>query len=597
MIYRIRYLSTPFKVIQRFQSAVHERRFVSSVSNYAESPAKLTQSYYHHASSVPYRYRTVGQQLDHLTLIQPTFECYVFQGENKRYTLKTLKDEIDSIAVSLLELGFEKNDRLAVWLPNTSENVSMTYACSKLGVIKVNINPAYQDRELSYCLNKVGCKGLVMQPKVKSIDSLNILKRIIPELEHQSGDLNSKLIPSLKHVIITGDSTPVSGTHSYNYLLNRGANKRQNELFERQNFLDPDTPLAIYFTSGTTGSPKAAILTNFNMANNGRVFKLLYSDYFEKLCCPIPLFHVFGEVCGTLNSITNGFSTIFPSMLPDTVATMKAIEQERCTCLIGAPIIFQNILTHVDRKKYDMSSLLFGIVGAAPVSLQLLETIEREIPIKYISQGYGMTENAAALTMSVFANEDKQRRHGSVGKAMPRLEVKLVNKNGETVPIGEVGEIWARGYNVMKGYWNDPDKTRETITNENWLKTGDVATMDDEGYLYFHSRQKEMVIIGGLNVYPVEIEHTLVEHPQIADAQVFGIPDVKYGEVLCAWIKLKEHEHGDIQEIKDFLSKRLAFYKIPKHIKIVESFIEYMTPTGKVQKSKLIEIAKELNKI
>ncbi|CAF0891555.1 unnamed protein product [Didymodactylos carnosus] len=577
------------------------RQYLSSRSNHsyiAKPTTKLQESYYHHASSLPFIYKTVGQHLDSLASASPRHECYIFSGEDKRYTYKSFKDEVDSVATSLLQLGFEKHDRLGVWLPNTSENVAMTYICSKLGIIKVNINPAYLERELQYCLNKVGCKGLIMQPKVKTIDCLNILHKITPELQHSKpGDLKSQAVPTLKHVILTG-SKSVASMHSYNELLNNGGNGRQKTLFEYQDLMDSDTPLAIFYTSGTTGTPKAATLTNFNIINNGHALQAIDPDFMKKVCCPIPLFHIFGEVCGTFNASIDGNTVVFPALLPDTVATMKSINEEKCTAIIGAPIIFRDLLSHSDRKKYNLSSLEFAIIGAAPSAPALLEQLEQEIPIKNVCQGYGMTENAAAMTLSAFAGSDKIKRFGSVGKAMPRLEVKLVNENGETVAVGHEGEVWVRGYNVMKGYYGDLDKTREILTESNWLKTGDVAVMDEEGYLYFRSRQKEMVIIGGINVYPTEIENVITEHPKIAEAQVFGVTDKRYGEELCAWIKLKPNEHIDIKDIEGFLSNRVAFFKIPKHIKIVNSFADYTTPTGKVQKFKLSHtVAKELNRI
>ncbi|CAF1235808.1 unnamed protein product [Didymodactylos carnosus] len=596
------------KMIKNFcYSRLHHVLSTSFRQQYRYYHEKLRQSYYYHASSLPLYYRTAGQRLDDLTHLFPEHECFVFKSENnKRYTYKSFKDEVDSIALSLLKLGFEKNDRLGVWLPNTSENVMMTYACSKLGIIKVHINPAYMDRELDYCLNKVGCKGLVLQSNIKKIDCLNILKKLIPELAYSKPNdmsLISKSIPSLKHVILINGSsvkTNSDGFHSFNDLLNKGANGRHSDLFERQKLINCDHPLSIFFTSGTTGHPKAATLTNFNLINNGHIFKHLYPDSsMSKTCCPIPLFHIFGEVFGTLNIINDKFTTVFPAILPDTLATIKAIHEEKCTSLIGAPIIFQDIYSYADRRQYNLSSLLFAIIGAAPSSPQLLDTLEQKLPIKRIAQGYGMTETSATATMSIFAHDDKKKRFGSVGKAMPHLEVKLVNNNGETVPIGEEGEIYVRGYSVMKGYWGDEEKTRETLTDTHWLKTGDVATMDENGYLYFRSRQKDLVIIGGINVYPVEVEHTLAEHPKIAQAQVFGVPDKRYGEQLCAWIKLKQN-YGEndvsIEDIKAFLSERVAFFKIPKHIKIVDSYQQYTTPTGKVQKYKLTEtMVKELN--
>ncbi|CAF1297413.1 unnamed protein product [Adineta ricciae] len=564
-------------------------------------PVKLTQSYYHHASSVPLLYHTVGQHLNILAEEYPNHRCYTFKGEgNKSYTYKSFLDEVDSLATRLIELGFEKNDRLAVWLPNTSENCALTYAASRVGVIKVNINPAYMGRELLYCLNKVACKGLVMRPNVKIIDCIKIINTLIPELSETKGEINSKSIPSLKHIILTpGDNgqtvTTPPGMHSYTDLIRKGANGKRDALQASQAHLDGDTPLSIFYTSGTTGQPKAATLTNFNMLNNNFHLCYTYPELMSRVCCPIPTFHIFGEIAGTLNINVPKYFTAFSSILPDTVETMRTVQDEKCTALIGAPIIFRDILAHPRRKEFDMSSLLFGILGAAPVNPALIEQLEREIPIKTISQGFGQTENAASMAMSVFAENDKQRRYSSVGKALPRLEMKIADANGKILPVGQEGEICARGFNIMRGYYNDDEKTRETITPTGWLRTGDLGVMDDQGYVYYRSRQKEMVIVGGINVYPVEVENFLLEHPSIAEAQVFGMPDKRYGEVLCAWVKPKAGMKIDnVEEVKNFLASKVAFFKVPKYVKIVESFAAFTTPTGKVQKFKLAEaMAKE----
>lgn len=334
----------------------------------------------------------------------------------------------------------------------------------------------------------------------------------------------------------------------------------------------------------------------------------------KRVCCPIPIFHIFGEVAGAQNINVPGYSTVYPAILPDTLETMRTIEEERCTTLIGPPIIYRDILTHPRRKEFDMSSLEYAVIGATPVSRNLMEQIEREIPIKTVFQAFGQTENSGALTMSIFAGND-ERRYSSVGKPMPRIEMKIVDEKDRVVPIGQEGEICGRGFNLMKGmmpskslsiqffasfvsgYYGDDAKTRETITATGWLKTGDLGTMDEDGYVYYRSRRKEMIIVGGLNVYPVEVENLLLEHPQIADAQIFGIPDQRYGEVACAWIKLKpEQTIEDIEDVRRFLSSKIAFYKVPKHIKIIDSFVNFMTPTGKVQKFKLTEaMVKELS--
>ncbi|CAF0903546.1 unnamed protein product [Adineta steineri] len=552
---------------------------------------KLTSSYFHHVSSLPLQYKTISQSFDETADKYPDHECYVFKSEQKRYTFKSFKHEVDSLAASLLELGFEKNDRFAVWLPNTSQNVAMTFAASKLGLIKVNINPAYVERELEYCINKVGCKGLILPPSVKTIPSLSIFHQLVPELDQSSRrrGLSSKVLPTLKHVVLTGDESSTSGVHSYNRLIEHGSKLSHKKLNERQASINPDSPVAIFYTSGTTGQPKAATLTNFGILNLVHAQWDHFGRFFTCLCAPIPMFHIFSEIVGVLNIAVAKCKIVFPAVLPDTVSTMKAIHEEKCTALIGAPIIFRDILGHPDKKNYDLSSLTFAILGASPMHISFLRELEEKIPITRIAQGYGMTENAALFTSGMWAgDDDPEHRLGSLGRCMPGLEVKIADEHGNGVPIGQQGEIWMRGFSVMRGYYNDPEKTKETLTPSGWLRTGDDGKMDEDGYLYFISRRKEMIIRGGVNIYPVEIENVIIEHPSVAEAQVFSIPDQRYGEEVCAWIKLKPNASKcEPNDITKFLTDKIAFFKVPKHIRIVDKFI--MTPTGKVQKYKLSE--------
>jgi len=385
--------------------------------------------------------------------------------------------------------------------------------------------------------------------------------------------------------------------HSYEDLLQHGAKISHNKLNERQASVNPDSPVAIFFTSGTTGKPKAATLTNFNMVNMSQNVTQHLGQYFTRLCAPIPMFHIFSEVVGVCNVVTSKCQTVFPAILPDPIATMRAIHEDKCTTLIGAPIIYRDILNHPDRKKYDLSSLVYGAIGASPVHADFLRQLEKEIPIKRIGQVYGMTENAAILTSSMWTGDENQtRRLSSLGCPMQRLEMKVADQQGNPVPIGQQGEICARGFPIMIGYYGDRQKTSETITPSGWLRTGDEGKMDEDGYLYYIGRQKEMIIRGGVNIYPIEIENAILEHPSVSEAQVFSIPDTRHGEEVCAWIRLKSDvPKCQPEDITKFLSDKIAFFKIPKHIRIVEKFI--MTPTGKVQKFRMSEeMITELNK-
>ncbi len=444
----------------------------------------------------------------------------------------------------------------------------------------------------------MGCKGLILPPSVKIIPSLSIFRQLVPELDQHctSRELSSKALPTLRHVILTGkQQSSTSGLHSYEDLVERGAKMSHEKLSQRQASVNPDSPATIFYTSGTTGQPKAATLTNFGILNLVHAQWEHLGQFFTRQCVPIPMFHMFSEVVGVLNVAVAKCKIIFPAILPDTLSTMQAIHEEKCTALIGAPIIFRDMLNHPDRKKYDLSSLTFAAIGASPMHPDFLRQLEKEIPIKRVAQGYGMTENAAILTSAMWAgDDDPKRRLGSLGRCMQRLEVKVADPEGNAVPIGEQGEIWARGYPIMVGYYNDPEKTKSTLTSSGWLRTGDEGKMDEDGYLYYIARQKEMIIRGGVNIYPIEIENAIVEHPSVAEAQVFSIPDERYGEEVCAWIKLKPNASPcQPEDIIKFLTDKIAFFKIPEHIRFVNQFI--MTPTGKVQKFKLSEsMIKEL---
>ncbi|CAF3093973.1 unnamed protein product [Rotaria sp. Silwood2] len=557
------------------------------------STRKLTSSYYHHAAPFPMVYKTLSQSFDAIAEKYSDHECLVFKSQQKRYTYKTFKEEVDNIAASLLDLGFQKNDRFAVWLPNTSENVTISYAASKLGLIKVNINPAYVERELEYCINKVGCKGILLSPSIKSFNTLEIFRRLVPELGQSVSSTNvlsAKTVPTLKHVILTGTQISIPGVHSYEDLIKRGGQLSHKSLIERQASIDPDAPVEIFYTSGTTGQPKAATLTNFGVLNLIRSQWEHFGQFFTRLCVPIPMFHIFSEMVGVLNAAVAKCHLTFPDILPDTVSTMRAIHEEKCTALIGAPIIFRDILMHPDRKKYNFTSLVFGLSGANAMHIDFLRQLEKELPITRMAQAYGMTETAGIITCSMWAgDENVKQRLSSIGRPMQGLEIKVVDQEGNTVSIGKSGEIQTRGHSVMLEYYGDIEKTQETITSSRWLRTGDEGKMNENGYVYFVGRKKDIINRGGVKIYPVEVENTIAEHPCVADAQVFSIPNERYDEEVCAWIRLKpDAPKCEVEDIRNFLKNRLAFFKIPTHIRIVDKFI--MTPTGKAQKFKMSEV-------
>ncbi|CAF3920394.1 unnamed protein product [Rotaria sp. Silwood1] len=443
-----------------------------------------------------------------------------------------------------------------------------------------------------------GCKGILLSPSVKSSNTFEVFRRLVPELDQNfssTNELSAKAVPTLKHVILTGTQTSVPGVHSYEDLIKRGSQLSHQNLIERQASIDPDAPVEIFYTSGTTGQPKATALTSFGVLNLIRSQWEHFGQFFTRLCVPIPMFHVFSEIVGVLNAAVAKCHLTFPAVLPDTVSTMRAIHEEKCTALIGAPIIFRDILMHPDRKKYNLTSLVFGLSGATAMHIDFLRQLEKEFPITRMAQAYGMTETAGTITSSMWAGDDDvKRRLSSIGRSMPGIEIKIVDQEGNTVPMGKSGEIQTRGHSVMREYYGDVEKTKETITPSRWLRTGDEGKMDEDGYVYFVERKKNIINRGGVKIYSIEVENTIAEHPYVADAQVFSVPNERYDEEVCAWIRLKpDASKCQVEDIRNFLKDRLAFFKIPTYIRIVDKFI--MTPTGKAQKFKMSEtMANEL---
>jgi len=525
---------------------------------------------------------TIGSAFDRTVERHPDREALVVAHQQVRWTWSELARRVDALAAGLLACGLEPGDRIGIWAPNCSEWVLTQFATAKAGLILVNINPAYRRAELEYALNKVGCKALVLAPALKTSDYLAIIKDLAPELDScPPGALRAHALPHLRTVIRLG-SEPTPGLFNFDDIPARAGEAQRARLRELATRLQFDDPINIQFTSGTTGFPKGATLTHQSILNNGLfVARALQFSEADRLCIPVPLYHCFGMVMGNLGCMTHGATMVYPSDAFDPLAVLQAVQDERCTALYGVPTMFIAELDHPRFAEFDLSSLRTGIMAGSPCPVEVMKRVQTQMNMRQVTIAYGMTETSPVSTQSS-VDDPLERRVSTVGRVQPHLEAKIVDSDGRIVPRGMTGELCIRGYSVMRGYWDDPEKTAEAIDAAGWMHTGDLAVMDDEGYVNIVGRLKDMVIRGGENVYPREIEEFLYRHPKVQDVQVVGVPDVKYGEELCAWIRLREGTTASEDEIREFCRGQIAHYKIPRHIRFVSEFP--MTITGKVQK-------------
>jgi fatty-acyl-CoA synthase len=542
----------------------------------------LTQSYVHGASSTPLIGDTIGVHFDKAAMRWPDAEALVVRHQNIRWTYSELQQQVDAMAAGLLALGLQPGDRVGIWSPNNAEWVVTQFATAKAGLILVNINPAYRLAELEYALSKVGCKALITAASFKTSDYVGMLRNLAPKIDTcKAGDLQAATLPDL-HTLICIDETSHPGMFRFADVPGMAGAADRQRIVQLAGILQFDDPINIQFTSGTTGTPKGAALTHHNILNNGYfVAEAMRLTEHDRVCIPVPLYHCFGMVLGNLACMTHGAAMVFPGAGFEPLSVLQTVEAERCTALYGVPTMFIAELDHPEFKRFDLHSLRTGIMAGAPCPIEVMKRVTQDMHMTQVTIAYGMTETSPVSFQSA-VDDPIERRVTTVGRVHPHIEAKIVDDEGRIVPPGVAGELLTRGYCVMHGYWNDDERTAEAIDDAGWMHTGDLATIDEAGYGNIVGRIKDMVIRGGENLYPREIEEFLYRHPKIQDVQVFGVPDPRFGEELCAWVMLREGESATPEEIKEFCRGQIAHYKIPRYIKFVTEFP--MTVTGKIQK-------------
>ncbi len=553
----------------------------------------MKNSYFKGADSPELLDDTIGRYFGRIADRYPDQLALIVRHQDIRWHWAEYRDRVDSLAAGLVALGIEPGDRVGIWAPNCHEWCLTQFATAKIGAILVCINPAYRVFELEYALNKSGCKALVTAERFKSSRYLEMLQRLAPELGCcEPGHLRSEKLPGLEIVIRTGEDR-TQGMFNFSHVCRMGTPETVRKISDIEQTLSPHDVINIQFTSGTTGSPKGASLTHYNILNNANQvaagMKLTQAD---RLCIPVPMYHCFGMVLGKLACVTRGAVSVFPADAFEAGAVLETVDQERCTALHGVPTMFIAELEHPEFDRFDLSSLRTGIMAGAPCPVEVMKKVISRMHMSEILIAYGQTECSPVNHMTL-ADDPLRKRVETVGRAGPHLEVKIIGEDGEIVPVGQAGDICTRGYAVMSGYWDDPGRTAETVDSDGWLHSGDLGVMDEDGYVSVVGRLKDMIIRGGENIYPREIEEFLFTHPRIQDAKVIGVPDEKYGEEVCAWVQLKENQEMDEEEIRAFCKDHIAYFKVPRYVRFVKEFP--MTVTGKVQKFKMREfMEKEL---
>jgi fatty-acyl-CoA synthase len=529
------------------------------VASYASGP-----------SAVSLLGETIGDNLDRVAAAHPDVECLVSRHQGLRYTYADFVAAVDECARAFLALGVERGDRVGIWSPNRAEWAIVQYATAKVGAILVNVNPAYRTSEVEYALRQSGTSVLVVAPTFKTSDYVAMVAEVRPSL------------PALRDVIVLGDE--------WDAFLARGSEVGADRLQERQASLQFDDPINIQYTSGTTGFPKGAVLSHHNILNNGyNVTAIQRLGVGDRLCVPVPLYHCFGMVMGNLGCTTRGATVVYPAEAFEPAAVLAAVAEERCVSLYGVPTMFIGMLDDPAFASYDLSSLRTGVMAGSPCPIEVMRRCIADMNMAEVTICYGMTETSPVSFQSR-PDDPIERRVSTVGRVHPHVESKVVDPaTGAVVPPGTPGEVCTRGYLVMLGYWDDESATQAAIDSAGWMHTGDLGVLDDEGYLTISGRIKDMIIRGGENVYPREVEEFLYTHPAVADVQVIGVPDAKYGEEICAWVRLREGHELSLADIEAFCRGRIAHYKVPRYLEIVDEFP--MTVTGKVRKVEMREIS------
>lgn len=539
-------------------------------------------SYVHGTSPQSLLPLTVAALLQNTAARYPNADALIVPHQDIRWSYEKLQKEVERYAAGLAALNLKPGERIGIWAPNCWEWVVTQFASARAGLILVNINPAYRLGELSYALETTNCAALIVTPQFKSSDYIAMLKELIPELsEAKSGQIQSAKFPDLRLMFLLGEEKQ-AGFIQFETLADKANDKNLKQIEKLQDQLQFDDPINIQFTSGTTGTPKASTLTHHNIVNNayfvGLQMKLTEAD---KMCIPVPMYHCFGMVLGTLCCVAHGCAMIFSSAGFDAAEVLRTIDTEGCTVLHGVPTMFIAELEAPGFRECNLTSLRTGIMAGAPCPVELMRRVMDEMHLTEITIAYGMTETGP-VSFETSVDDPVERRVTTVGRVLPHIEIKIVDDQGRVVPRGVAGELLTRGYCVMPYYWNDPERTAKAIDDAHWIASGDVATIDDEGYCEIVGRIKDMLIRGGENIFPREIEEYIYQHPAVEQVEVIGVPDEKYGEQVCAWIKLREGSTTTGEEIRAFCEDKIAHFKVPEYVRFVDGFP--MTVTGKVQK-------------
>ncbi|OLO36491.1 AMP-binding protein [Alkalihalophilus pseudofirmus] len=534
---------------------------------------------------------TVGRLLEEVAEKQPNHEAVVYPDRGLRYTYKQFDDLCRQVAKGLMKLGVERGESVAIWSTNKPEWLTSQFATGKMGAVLVTVNTNYRTAELEYLLKQSDSTTLILMESYRGASYTDMLYEIIPELAtSEPGKLQTKKLPHLKNIIFLGEDRK-PGMFVWSDILAMGDQVTDTELNERMSSLEPDDVINMQYTSGTTGFPKGVMLSHNNLVNNAiNIAECMNLTARDRMCIPVPFFHCFGCVLGTMACVTVG-ATMVPVQEFDPKLVLQAVQDEKCTALHGVPTMFIAELNDKDFEKYNLSSLRTGIMAGSNCPIEVMKAVIDRMGASEITIAYGQTESSPVITQTR-VNDSLERRVETVGRALPNVEVKIVQPGSDQeVPRGVQGELCTRGYHVMKGYYKNPEATSTVITENGWLHTGDLAVMDEEGYCRITGRLKDMIIRGGENVYPREIEEFLYQHPKVLDVQVVGVPDPKYGEEVSAWIILKEGEIATSDEIRNYCEGKISKYKIPRYIEFVSEYP--MTASGKIQKFKLREIAVE----